>query len=372
MMSSSFGAGAGELDYDLHHLAHDTALTKKIMAKRRAEMERRAKLLNPKTRQHGCDHTVLAGQLAEKRSGQDQDREEDVYHARAAIMQEQVAQAFETMHAQGVRERQTAAVHYSLANLRQDQRREYHLSDPMELKNERNLTHDELNSMGAASCLSLGEDVEEMARIRHQQHMETRAWLNQQKEEKMDRDNMEREIDRQFDSEMQFANHVRHMCEEKAKQDAHEELLENTRDNLAIADQHRQRKFAQHEKNRMANERHMTNILNSDQLKETHPYIMASNGRMVRTEYRRPSDQEAQDVHNTNAYQIIHKRNVAKAEKQEDLEQAATNKQDIEVREAIEWKKKQATLDRRRAVNEYNNTLINTRTVELTREGARD
>lgn len=367
MMSASAG-----IDHDLHHVAYDTALTAKIMAKRRAEMERRAKLLNPKTRQHGANHAVLEAQIAEKRAAQDREMDEEDYHSRAALMQEQVAQTLETLREKGVRERQTAAISFSLHNLRRENRREYDLSDPNELKNERVLSHAELNQMGPSSCLTLGEDPEAIARTKHEQKMATREWLNQQKEERLCREIMEREIDREFDKEMQFANHVRHMCEQAATQEARDELLATVQDNHQIAEEHRQRRFAEAQKNCTMNKKHASSINNSDQLKETHDYQIGSNGKLVRTEYRRASMDERQDVHNTNAFQILEKQRQKEAEKAEDRAAKRTMDQDVAVREAIEQMRNQATLQRRMNMEEHNRNMIATRVYELTREGVRD
>lgn len=327
------------------------------MAKRQNEKERRARLMNPRTRQGGTAHEVLAAQIAEKRVGLDKEAAEEHFHARAAIMQEQVAQAFENMNAKATRDRQTAAIQFSMENLSKEQRREYHLSDPHELKKEMIPTHEDLNSMGPASCLSLGEDVEDMMKFKKSQQTELRAALNHQKQERRDREDMEHEFDKQCDQELAFANHVRAMCEEATKQEAKEDLLENTRENLAIAEQHRQRKAGQIEKNHLYNEKHYNSIWNSDQLKETHPYLIGSNGRLVRTEYRRNAPEEAQDVHNTNAYLVLEKRNRDAAAKEEHLAAKYTNEVDIQLREAIEGEKKKRVQDKRLAIEEYNRQM---------------
>lgn len=347
---------AMQIDADLEHLSHDPALTAKIMRKREDEMKRRAKLLNPRTRQHGANHAVLDSQLAEKRAGETVTREEEAFHAKAAVLQEEVAQAFENMKAAGTRERHKAATEFSLTHLRKEDRREYFLNDPNELKNDLVRTHAELNQLGPSSMQTLGEDVEAKASEIKEAKRATNRWLKDQMEEKEAREAAEMDRERTYDREILFANEIRGVCEQASLQEAKEDRYEAMMENKQIADQHRQRRNAQQERNLLANERHTGSIVHSDRMKEAIDHVYGSNGNLLRTEYKRTSYEEAMEMHATNAYLVLQKKLQAEAEKHEEYEHAGTIGSSVQILGHVEEMKRQATLQRRLAAEEYNRT----------------
>eukprot|EP00928_Gymnodinium_smaydae_P070078 TRINITY_DN54013_c0_g1_i1.p2 TRINITY_DN54013_c0_g1~~TRINITY_DN54013_c0_g1_i1.p2 ORF type:complete len:379 (-),score=107.54 TRINITY_DN54013_c0_g1_i1:83-1219(-) len=346
---------------DLEHISYDQALTRKIMAKREAEMARRAKLLDPRTRQRGVAHHVLDAQVEEKRSRQSGDDEEEAYHAHAAVLQEQVAQACEIMKAQGTRDRHKAALEYSTQHLGKEQRREYHLSDPNELRNERVRSAEELAQLGPACCQSIGEVKSEMDARRRQKQLETRAWLQEQMREKEERAAQEREIDLKFDREAEFANQIRSVCEQAAIDEARQDKIQEAEDNKRIAEEHRQRRMNQFQKHLDANARHVDSIVNSDRMKETVDYAIGSHGKLLRTEYKRPSIEEEQDVHDTNAFQVLNKLNRAKQEKMEDMEEAGRIQHRTQILGHIEDMKVQQTYNNRMKMEAHNATIVEAR-----------
>merc|ERR1719343_1163167 len=141
MMASMTGSRGGTtspkaIHADLEHISFDPALTGKIMKKRQEEMRRRTKLLDPRKRQYGVEHTVLDAQVAENRALREGDAGEEAFHARTQAMVDEVLQTIEGAKLDAQREREKATKDFSLTNLKKEDRREYYLSDPNNLKNE--------------------------------------------------------------------------------------------------------------------------------------------------------------------------------------------------------------------------------------------
>lgn len=361
MLGGASQTGLPTAHADLDHIAYDQALTRKIMAKREAEMARRSKLLDPRTRQRGVAHNVLDAQVEEKRSRDAILKEEEAYHAQSAVIQEQVAQACEIIKAQGTRERHRQALEFSTMHLGKETRRERHLNDPHELRNERVRTAEELAQLGPACCQSLGEVKADIDAKRKQAQLETRAWLKEQMREKEERAAQEREIDLKFDREAEFANQVRGICEQAAIDEARQDKMQEAEDNKRLAEEHRRRKEMQFQKHLDSVERHVSTTLNSDMMKETHDYLIGSNGKLVRTAYKRPTLEEEQDVHGTNAFQCLEKMNRAKQEKQEDMEEAQRIQHRMQILGTIEDMKAQQTYANRMKMEEHNAKLVEQR-----------
>jgi hypothetical protein len=349
-------AGRHSIHADLEVCSFDTKLTSKIMKKREEEMKRRQKLLNPRSFKFGVPHDSLDAQVMERRALAEDDFKEEEHYSKSTRLQEQVLQACENIKAAASRERKKETVAYSLENLRKEQRREYHLSDPMELKKERILTEEEMAAYGPSSMM-LGERAEDALRKKKEKQLATRAWLKEQMQEKQARAAEELAADRKYDEEMLFANQVRGVCEKQAKIDAREDKIQEVLDNQEIALQHRQRREAKLNKNIAINEQHVTNLMNDDRLTEKHDYMIGSNMKIMKGEYRRLSQGEKQDVWNTNAAIILDKQARKRAEQEEAKEDAKDIKTAQEVLGVVEEEKRRVPKERRIRAEEHNRTL---------------
>merc|ERR1711971_66786 len=116
------------------------------------------------------------------------------------------------MKAAKVRERHMDVVDYSLRNLRRDQRREYDLSDPNAVKNDKLPDLDD-PSLGPSSMLKFSS-VDETPEEKHRRQQQTSGWLQAQMQQKLDREQEEKEYDRRYHERTVLASHVRAVCEE--------------------------------------------------------------------------------------------------------------------------------------------------------------
>eukprot|EP00927_Polykrikos_kofoidii_P068560 TRINITY_DN63908_c0_g1_i1.p1 TRINITY_DN63908_c0_g1~~TRINITY_DN63908_c0_g1_i1.p1 ORF type:complete len:391 (+),score=112.90 TRINITY_DN63908_c0_g1_i1:122-1294(+) len=345
----------GYRDADLDTLSHDMALTNKIMKKRQEELARRTKLLDPRKRTGGVPHDILDAQLLEKRAIAEKELGEHEYYARSALLQEQVAQSIETMKETAARDRQKAAIGYSMQNLRKEQRREYALSDPNQVRNDRVLTNDEIERLGPSSMLNFKGDCFDEAGRKRETHEQMRNWLQQQMQEKQDRKAAERAIDLKFDQEVGFANQVRGICEQAATDEAREDKRQEAADNLALAQEHGRRRQMRLDKEIEAKNRHVDSVMNSDRMKEATDYVIGATGRVC--EFKRMSAEEVQDVFNTNAMQVLGSRSRKAAEQREEEEYAENVNRGVEVLAAIESEKKRMVLERRLQAEEHNKAM---------------
>lgn len=204
---------------------------------------------------------------------------------------------------------------------------------------------------------SLGERPEDALARKKDKQNQMRAWLEEQMHEKSARHAAEREVERMYDQEAAFANQVRTVCEKAAKDEAREEKRDESADNQRIAEQHMQRRQARLNKNIMMNDNHVNNIMRDERLAEAHDYMIGSNGKLMKGEYRRLSHEEQQDVFNTNAMQILNKHARKRDEAAEDMEYAAGVNRSVEVLAAIEAEKKRMVLERRLQAEDYNKRM---------------
>jgi hypothetical protein len=136
LAASSFPGVSAKVAYDadLSTVSHDPRLMNKILKKRQQEMTRRE---NMNYESLGADPVYIRQQMEDKKRLQQAEKEEDMKHAQQLKIQDHVLQTIEQMKTAEARERQKESINYSLTYLRKEQRREYHLSDPMALKTEK-------------------------------------------------------------------------------------------------------------------------------------------------------------------------------------------------------------------------------------------
>merc|ERR1719450_779376 len=111
-------------------------------------------------------------------------------------MVDEVLQTIEGAKQDIQRDRQKANVEFNRDYMRKEDRREYALSDPTALKREEPIP--DYSKMGSSSMLVFqGHHIPDKGDLAAQ----TAAWLNQQKQEKKDREDAERQRDLYFDQE---------------------------------------------------------------------------------------------------------------------------------------------------------------------------
>eukprot|EP00438_Fugacium_kawagutii_P014652 Skav226494 [mRNA] locus=scaffold4305:6360:16879:+ [translate_table: standard] len=275
--------------------SHDQRLADKILKKRRDEMARRMRLLDPRQRVGGVPHEVIKTQMAVKQSAVD----------------DQILQAVESMKATRARERQMEVVDYSLANLRkhyrhcgslsQEQRREYELSDPDALKKYVVPDPDDpANPLGPSSMLKWSPRRHALLPIK-----QDRA----QVQEKQDRLGYEKEVDHSdAQAEAMLSAHVRAVCEDTEMQEPHEatiaDVLMPRHPAFEMRFQERWKERAVSRMKKLAQakkeaddawkQRHIETVMNSERMMESCDSKIGLTGRLLKAEYKRLSLEQEQ------------------------------------------------------------------------------
>lgn len=346
---------------DLAHLTHDPDLIAKITRKRQAELERRAKLFDPRTRQHGVEHSVLDAQVTEKRAQKDHADAAESFHSSTALFQDQVLQACEDAKQRLARERQKAVVDYSLTNLRKEHRREWSLSDPTSLKNElpaRVGFNDP--RLGISSVQQFeGEkfEGEQFAEIKKNRQAATKEWLQAQMAEKKERHEAERQLDAQYDQAVMTANEVRAICENSLLDEMRADKVQEAQDNLVLAQAHASRRQAQKDRDNHEAIKHADGVMQSDRMKETHDYLRGVDGRVMKGEYKRMSLEEESNVINTNKYIVLEKKFRQQQEKEAEMEEARKTNVAIGVLGGVEEHKNRYLMNKRMQMVEENKAM---------------
>lgn len=338
-----------QVNADLSHISHDRDLTMKIMKKRQEEMTRRTRLLDPRRRQFGVDHSVLDAQVKEKRQLRDAEVVEDACYAQHLVAQEQVLQTVEAMRQVAQRERQKATINHSLTELTKEQRREYSLSDPKQYTSSF-LTHPP-EQLGPSSMSKFqGESIDLEKKKRTQQ--ESAQWLKQQMKEKQDRERADRDWHRHHDDRMLEANALRAHCEAATAQEMREDKLLEAQENQELADKRRQRDQARKQREHDLTQQHTQNVLNDPRMNESHDNVLSYHGKKL--DQKRLTLEEEQDVYNTNAHQIRHKQLMKKREAEEEADHHRLNQMGVDVRSAIEHRQAEGQKSRNRSCIEEN------------------
>lgn len=342
----------GPLHADLEHLSHDQHLCNKIMKKRQEEMARRARLRDPRTRMYGVEHTVLDEQVAAKRAGKEAEAAEEAFYAKNQGMVDEVLQCIEGAKQDLQRVRQKAVTEFNLTNLRKEDRREYELSDPTAIKREAPIP--DYSQMGSSSMLVMqGHFIPDKSDLAAQ----TAAWLNQQKQEKKDREAAEKQRDLEFDRAAVAASHIRKYIDQTEVQEAKEEKIAEAQANLALAEQHRARREAKAQKEIQAKADHVASIMASDMLAEAVDWKIGSNGKLLRPDYKRLSVEEEQDVHDTNMRLLLEKKAKKDFEKSFEADEVRGIESCMGVLGALELERDRLKKERQVALVAENNAL---------------
>lgn len=277
------------LDADLGHLDHDPKLAAKIMQKRQKEAERSNNRLTPRMQRIGLDIAALNRQVADKRVAEHIDDWKDKQILDDMRLKgDLIKQAEETIQADR-RQQQMECVNFSLQSLRKDQRREYHLSDPQQLKFDTPArvegTTPALSSMQRFEG-ELGVSPEVKKEKRDQQV----RWLMSQMAEKKLRDQLEKDQDRRHDEALLKANELRAACTLAGLQEAKAEVMENAKANEQIASARSARIQSAREKEISARKDHAMNVTEHNTMREKHDYSIGLNGK--KRDYKRCSYEE--------------------------------------------------------------------------------
>lgn len=341
---------------DLDHIAFDSDLTAKIMRKRQDEAQRRVKLLDPRKRMFGVDPAVLDEQLAEKRAiAQAEVEIEDVY-AQQQLLQEQVLQQVEDIKQATARARQVAAVDYSLSHLRKEQRREFALSDPTAIRREK-LPGDGGVPLGPSAMQTFEGQNRVSLEWKKEVQKQQAEWLREQMREKQERQQAEKDLDRWQEEKAAHANQIRAVCEEAELQDQREEKRREAETNRQLAEAHRARRQEQLHKDVDLKARHNDTVISTDRHREMCDWQIGSHGRLLRTEYKRLSLEEEQEVYNANAKLVLQQRGKKQAAEVEQAEEAAHVAGMAAVLGAVEFEKLRQQKERRQRINEFNDNL---------------
>merc|ERR1719456_1591305 len=124
---------------------------------------------------------------------------QDDYHDQYRVISDEVAQVCATIRHEATRERQKAVTAYTMENLRKEQRREYHLSDPNLIKTERPARDgDNDPRLGPSSVQNFeGEDFLAQER-KGKATASTREWLAYQMAQKKEYQDREKEAARLY------------------------------------------------------------------------------------------------------------------------------------------------------------------------------
>jgi len=351
-MASFSASSSGPVHADLEHLSHDPNLAMKIMKKRQEEMARRAKLQDPRRRMLGVDHSVLDEQVAEKRFAREKEAMEEAHHAKNGCMVDEILQTIEGAKQDMQRARQKETMEFNRQHLRKEDRREFELSDPTAMKREEPIP--DYSKMGPCSMQVFeGHHVPDKSDLAAQ----TAAWLNKQKQEKCDREEDERQRDLFFDQQQIMSSHIRKYIDQTEEEEAKQEKIAEAQANLALAEQHRARREDKAEKERQAKAAHVEHITNDEMLSEKHDWKLGSHGKLIRTEYRRLTVEEEQDVHNTNMRLLLEKKAKTQFEEEDEAIQVQNIQNCIGVLGALEGERDRIQREKRLELVAHNNAL---------------
>lgn len=298
----------------------DKVLMAKIMRKRQDEMNRRSRLLDPRSRMSGVDPKGVQSQAVEKQIMASAAAEEAAEAAQAQLLHGEVLNQIEAMKKDAARQKQMDTVQYSLNNLNKESRREYDLSDPNYLRNATWPGADG-EPIGPAAMQDFEGDVDIKAVQKEQRQMQ-REWLLQQMQEKEERREFERQCEGQYAQEVLKSTKLREAIESVEAQEAKHERMEQARENLQMASEIKERNAKKKVRDVELNARHVDMTMNSERINEVYDYKFDAMGRLARDEYKRLTQEQVQAVYDANAQQILEKTVARQMEAAADAENA--------------------------------------------------
>jgi len=364
-MAMAASSSTGALHADLEPLAHNTDLVNKIMRKRQDEMSRRTKLLDPRTRMHGVNHKVLDEQIAAKQAQAQTDADEERYHHDGQLLQDQVLAVVDQEKQEAARARHRDVVDFSLTNCRREQRREFALSDPNQLRNSAPPRDDEL---GPSSFINFpSSNIDPVARKKADQQA-TREYLFAQMADKQARAQAEMDFERKHAEEEMKSNQIRQHIQYMEHVEAKQEKCDEAADNRMMAEVHHQRRQMKVEREVNATAKHVDNLMSDPRMAEDVCWEMSRNvpGKLIN--FKRLSPEEQQDCLNMNANIVLDKMVAQDAELEEQTEEAHRVKTQMSVQSALEDRKQLALMAQRNAMVEHNKRMAQEKKARDTQE----
>merc|ERR1712176_604666 len=148
------------------------------------------------------------------------------------------------------------------------------------------------------------------------------------------------------DQEALHATNVRAYCEYSEQEERRQDKIEESEFNKVMAKVQCEKRQARTQRDADEKAKHVNHITNSERMTESCDYKTGENGRLVRTEYRRLSVDEEQDVHNTNAQLVLQKKMQAKAEREEEARNARDVGLGVSVQHSLEAMKQSRIKER--------------------------
>lgn len=295
------------MELGMADLSHDPALAAKIMKKRQDEMKRRAALMDRTKRKCGVDVLFLSQQLAEKQAVAEIEKQEEALHAHSLLVQQHVQDSIENFQSQIVRDRQKAVLDYSIVNLRREQRREYELSDPHQVKKATLPDYDD-PSLGPSSMLKFKSDCPDETK---QKRATQAQWLAAQLQAKKDKEDAQKQADYTWALKGTIAAQVKQEAEEAAEEEARAARLELAADNAELAAAHRARRQEQLDKDSTLKLRHVNAVCNDDKGDKGAEWKLGPHAKYFKAEYSEVLAEHVKETFEINERQVHEKRQAA-------------------------------------------------------------
>ncbi|CAD7958806.1 unnamed protein product [Amoebophrya sp. A25] len=297
-----------------------TGVASKVARKRALEAERRNRILNAKQRTIGIEKDVLDQQVAARKEQANAEKEYAAAVDATVVGIDNQLKILEVerkrMHVEVTRD----VVEYNKVYCRKEDRREYALSDPQELKKETPLPEE---LMGPASVLRFaGEDAGRAQRVRAQQAQQ-RNWIEQQVYEKKVLADMEKQdVD-------EYAGSQKDLLALRSQVEQEEKVLRQEITSAALEYNETKRKekqefaeksrFSRTVEEKIADYRENVAFANDAFINEAQPQILA-NGRIRRDHFKGMPKEMHLETANIQHQQVAFQESMKKVLKEEDAE----------------------------------------------------
>jgi hypothetical protein len=337
----------------------------RIMARRQMELARRNRLLDARRRTLGQDVAALNSQVGEKRAeAQDavvskaDDKMQAKYLDSLCVLQEQEVKADKSAEERGVRD-------YSRKYLSKQARKEYHLSDPDAIKREKVLTDEDVEQLGPGAILAYGGAGESQWNLpsawiksgfrphypehpgddlKAQKEEFIRQQLGQQAGAKAEEAKLEMTREMEYADQEKRANAMRLYCEQQQLQERRDAAVETLQFNTDLADHVAVSRSHAKAKDEAAKQAELVYNKTSQLLNEAE-FQTGPDGRVLPDTFKRMTQQQQQVILDTQAFQMVEKRQRAEAEREEErdfVKQLDLQRQCVDAIEAEKERRSQA------------------------------
>eukprot|EP00929_Paragymnodinium_shiwhaense_P002141 TRINITY_DN102343_c0_g1_i1.p2 TRINITY_DN102343_c0_g1~~TRINITY_DN102343_c0_g1_i1.p2 ORF type:complete len:421 (-),score=168.34 TRINITY_DN102343_c0_g1_i1:320-1582(-) len=306
-------------------LTDEEKMAQKVMAKRRVEMERRARIFDCKRRTIGVDKAVLDQQVMEMRMRKEeaaaQNRADDGTLARA----DKQLKLMEIEKQRLQRQMETHCKNYSLENLSFQTRREFDLNDPKAIRTgiPARLGDDDPRCGPASMQQFNGEDLMKAERVRQQRAAQVN-FIEQQKFEKAMLANAEDGSDAAFAAEVAAITALRDEMERGEEHLRRDLQRTQQHNNLQTSSDNAQRKNALKEYENDLNQRELSHHYTDPFLNELAPKVYP-NGKTNTRECKGATRDDKVQVMKDQLAQIEENRHRRGGDRFDDLLQASEN-----------------------------------------------